>query len=146
MKNIERKNQYDKEWAQKNPMRRRKIALDYYYRNREILNNKVKKEAHGKRELIRLEKIKRAKCDMCSLECTDDTWMMFDFDHINQDEKFKAISQMYSFPIERIVEEMDKCRLLCSNCHRFITHWEGHRQFRKNADCTTETEQQQLEL
>ncbi len=45
-----------------------------------------------------------------------------DFDH--QRDKFSEIGKMMSYTIERIKEEIAKCDLICSNCHR-IRHSSG---------------------
>lgn len=47
---------------------------------------------------------------------------VMDFDHV-RGIKFKEISQMCraAFRIEKIPEEIEKCDLVCSNCHRVRT-------------------------
>jgi len=42
----------------------------------------------------------------------------FDFHHVDPQQKDFNISQVMSW--ERIVKELDKCELLCSNCHREV--------------------------
>ncbi len=48
---------------------------------------------------------------------------VYDFHHRNPKHKEKNISSMIRHDWERIVKELDKCDLLCSNCHRII-HYE----------------------
>ena len=43
-----------------------------------------------------------------------------DFDHVNG-EKVANISEMKTYTIERIKEEISKCDIVCSNCHRIRT-------------------------
>lgn len=44
-----------------------------------------------------------------------------DFDHLN--DKFKNISQMLQkYSVKRIFQEVSKCEIVCSNCHRIRTH------------------------
>ena len=43
-----------------------------------------------------------------------------DFDHA-RGEKFYEVSKMVVFSFERILEEIKKCDLVCSNCHRLRT-------------------------
>lgn len=47
---------------------------------------------------------------------------IMDFDHI--DNKFKNVSAMVNngYSIKTILEEISKCELVCSNCHRERTH------------------------
>ena len=42
---------------------------------------------------------------------------VMDFHHINMTEKIKNISSMYSCP-NQIEKEIEKCEILCANCHR----------------------------
>ena len=42
-----------------------------------------------------------------------------DFHHINPEEKDNTIAHMIKFSsIEKLIEEVNKCKLLCANCHR----------------------------
>lgn len=45
-----------------------------------------------------------------------------DFDHV-RGEKLTEISKMISktFSIETLINEIEKCDLVCANCHRFRT-------------------------
>lgn len=49
---------------------------------------------------------------------------MFDFDHNNPEEKEFEISTGISkwYSMEVLIQEADKCDLLCANCHRLRTH------------------------
>jgi len=80
-----------------------------------------------KRRKVELQKIRRIenrqfmydylKNHPC-VECGESDPLVLEFDHINQDDKFKAVSVMVEFSLERIKEEISKCRVLCANCHR----------------------------
>ena len=43
------------------------------------------------------------------------------FDHTGND-KFKPVSQMTNYSLERVLEEIKKCDLVCANCHAERTH------------------------
>jgi hypothetical protein len=47
-----------------------------------------------------------------------------DFDHVDTTSKYKAVSVMVQrcFSRKRILVEIQKCELVCSNCHRIRTH------------------------
>lgn len=58
-------------------------------------------------------KYKKGCCLLCGLKEPQAT---LDFHHINPQDKLKNISDFSSWTIE-LVEELDKCALLCKNCH-----------------------------
>jgi hypothetical protein len=67
---------------------------------------------------IKMIEYKGGKCEKCGLKLEDSHYCVFDFHHTdpkNKDPKFKRIkSQKWNV----IKNEIDKCELLCSNCHR----------------------------
>lgn len=50
--------------------------------------------------------------------CGESDPIVLEFDHIDQSEKYKAVSVMVEHSLDRIKEEIAKCRVLCANCHR----------------------------
>ena len=58
------------------------------------------------------------KTNPCS--CGENDPVVLEFDHRNPAEKFKNISDMLrcAFSIETIKGEIQKCDVLCANCHR----------------------------
>ena len=59
------------------------------------------------------------KCAICGLE--DECLNIYDFHHINPDEKDFTISDgAFCGSWEKLVEELKKGTLLCSNCHRRV--------------------------
>lgn len=73
----------------------------------------------------RLERKKRAveylggSCKHCGL--ITDEYCVYDFHHINESEKdYKPSDMMSRNKWETIQTELDKCILLCSNCHRIV--------------------------
>ncbi len=61
--------------------------------------------------------------DKCCEDCGFKDLRALDFDHIEPTEKSfgiaKAIS--YGYKWEKITKEIEKCRILCANCHRIRT-------------------------
>lgn len=45
-----------------------------------------------------------------------------DLDHRDASTKFKPVSRMLSYSESRLREEIAKCDIICSNCHRIRTH------------------------
>ena len=74
------------------------------------------------RQVIVDEKIKRSACMDCFMPVTVDITYVFDFDHRNPLEKLFTISKMYKgVSYASLYKEMDKCDLVCANCHRHRT-------------------------
>lgn len=64
-----------------------------------------------------LEFIKQQKSCGCQ-KCGEKRFYVLDFHHINPDEKENTIHDLRTCSIETIKKEIDKCIILCSNCHR----------------------------
>lgn len=78
--------------------------------NQRIIN---KKERRQKRKIEAID-YKGGKCSICGYDKCKEA---LDFHHINPDEKEFSISDKRDFKIEKIKLELDKCILLCRNCH-----------------------------
>ncbi len=65
-----------------------------------------------------VDSFKRAGC----LVCPEDAYECLDFHHVEPGEKEANVSAMVmnKVKIETIIEEIEKCILVCSNCHRKI--------------------------
>ncbi len=58
----------------------------------------------------------------CQL-CPENTIICLDFHHRNADEKDRSISNAvlkWGWGFKRLEEEIAKCVILCSNCHRKV--------------------------
>lgn len=64
-------------------------------------------------------KMERGECAECHLKVTPENMCVFEFDH-TRDKKYN-VSQMTSMRDTLFHEEIEKCVLLCSNCHRIRT-------------------------
>jgi len=66
------------------------------------------------------------KCKRCGLET--DNLEVYDFHHTDPNQKDFLMANLFDYSLERIMtklrSEIDKCILLCANCHRII-HFEG---------------------
>jgi hypothetical protein len=45
-----------------------------------------------------------------------------DFDHLGLEEKLNEVSKLTSWGIEKVKQEINKCEVVCANCHRERTH------------------------
>lgn len=86
------------------------------YKEKATKNNKV--YINRNRDFI-LDYLKNHPC----VDCGNNNPIVLDFDHVTN-TKLKNISRMKieSFSLEKIKEEIAKCEVRCSNCHRIITH------------------------
>lgn len=74
------------------------------------------------RQMIKDEKLARLFCLDCSIPITLDNTFMFDFDHRDPAEKLFTISRHYKgVSYASLINEMNKCDLVCANCHRHRT-------------------------
>lgn len=107
-KDKERKKEYQKlyvrEWYKRNK--------DKQIESNRVYKKKEKQKYHDYRSTL--------KCSKCG----ENHPSCLDFHHINPLEKEKTVHELiqngYSF--DRIKEEIDKCLVLCANCHR-KEHW-----------------------
>ena len=91
--------------------------------NRVVLSRKHSVNQSLKmRQMVKDEKLKRSCCMDCLMVVTVDITYVFDFDHRDPSEKLFAISTQYKgVSYASLYKEMDKCDLVCANCHRHRT-------------------------
>ena len=71
-----------------------------------------------KKELI---EYKNGKCSICGIEYNGENGAIFDFHHVNSEEKeFNPKRLINNGLTEKALKELDKCILVCSNCHRLL--------------------------
>jgi transposase len=80
---------------------------DNEYTQKRIVNTKIKMILY-----------KGGHCVDCDLPLEKSHYSVFDFHHTNHSEKDPNFKHIRSHNWERIKKEIDKCILLCSNCHR----------------------------
>jgi hypothetical protein len=76
-------------------------------------NNEKWKEYYSRGDEYVQKYLNKSKCLICS--DTDTNHMCFH--HINPEEKDKNIAQIKQCSISKIQKEIDKCIILCKNCH-----------------------------
>ena len=60
---------------------------------------------------------KGGKCEKCKLKYTGKNGCVFDFHHLGK-KNFSVSGNVMEKSLENLKKEVDKCALLCSNCHR----------------------------
>lgn len=99
------KQQRNSEWAKQNRDKK----------NTNLRNNRQKKRQ-------RCIEYLGGKCVGCG------TTENLQFDHLDRSQKQHNISRIVDWKFERIVPELDKCRLLCDDCHQIKTRAEADNQ------------------
>lgn len=76
-----------------------------------------------RREKIRkfLNEIKTVGCSLCGYSAC---LAAIEFHHVTGDKSFE-INQLSGYSIERVKKEMEKCVVVCANCHRQIHSNQG---------------------
>lgn len=95
----------------------------YYERNREVylLKNQPKRDLM--RQIARERKAQ--PCADCGLAFP---YYVMDFDHRKGEEKLAHVAQLASsLSFRRLLDEIEKCDVVCANCHRIRTHERGQR-------------------
>lgn len=90
-------------------------------------NNKAPHKANvAKNNAIRLAEFKALVDEHKSSGCADcgkvyPSYVM-DFDHLEDAVKVESVAKMRGWSMARVTEEIAKCEVVCSNCHRERTH------------------------
>lgn len=74
-------------------------------------------KTYRQRAKERLVEYKGGKCEICDYNKYIGA---LDFHHLNPNEKDFTISQYQHLSYDKLKKEVDKCILVCSNCHREI--------------------------
>lgn len=132
----ETQQKYQQKWRSKDGNREklRKAERERYAANPEVRRGdqrryrerhpqRVKDVLNARRTLHR-NRIAAFKAERGCEHCGISDHRVLDLHHTSRDDKVMAVSQLYQNAAWAKVEaEMEKCRVLCSNCHR-IEHYE----------------------
>jgi len=99
-----------------------KASKRHYEANKEKIKARTKKRNKKQKE-INKEYIMDIKSNSPCIDCGESNPLVLDFDHV-RGSKVKCISDMMrgAYSIETIQQEIDKCEVRCSNCHRLATY------------------------
>lgn len=109
---------------------RKEYARQYYLKNRDRLleyareyaatNPTQKKMYRAKRHKECREKISEIKRIRGCGVCDESDPRCLDFHHRDPKTKVMCVSQMSRYPWNTILVEIEKCDVLCANCHRKV--------------------------
>lgn len=97
------------------------IDKKYYNNNKEeyLAKTKIRQEALLNENRIKL--LEYQQLNPC-VDCGNDNPIVLEFDHLIQEEKTINISLMLrDYKWDKIKKEIDKCEVVCANCHRIRT-------------------------
>lgn len=103
----------------KDPERRRKTWREWYGRNKKTQMARVKKQGQRNRE-----EVQRYKSSKPCADCQKSyPHYVMDFDHV-RGKKIDNVADIMRVNMSRkkLWDEIAKCDLVCSNCHRARTH------------------------
>lgn len=111
--------EYKKQWCLENKDRLREMGKKWYKKNKKSVIERTQKR---RKEIVEwLDNYKsKQKCS----NCPENHPATLDFHHIDPKQKDIGINSIrcYGWGIEKIEKEIQKCVVLCSNCHRKL-HW-----------------------
>ena len=102
-------------------------AEDEFYKRRKSNSTSYCKKCSNNYHTERLKRIKikminykGGECTRCHLKLEECNYFVFDFHHLNPSEKDPNFSKIKFQNWDKIEKELNKCILVCSNCHRTI--------------------------
>lgn len=100
----------------KNKNKQKQAQKSWYLNNKKEIYRRVRER---KIKLIEFVRNYKQQDDIVCVDCGEGRWQCLHFDHINRSEKTDSISQMArrGVAIERLLVEMEKCDVVCANCH-----------------------------
>ena len=111
--NKEKKAEYNKKWREENKEERAKYGKKWREENREhTIEYKREKRKRWRSKCV---EYLGGKCVKCG------TTHNLQFDHIKREGKKYEITRRLSNNLNNLKEELDKCQLLCYDCHKIKT-------------------------
>lgn len=112
-------------WLEKDAERRRQYDREYHARR-----TPASKQRKLDVQVERRRKIRQAIADFKrgkACACGEDHPACLDFHHKNDDKEIDVADAVRNgWGIARVMAEIAKCQIICSNCHRKL-HWERNR-------------------
>lgn len=103
----------------KDPLAQKAAQAAWYQRNKKELSRKTRDARTIKRQYVRDYKLLNSICTDCKISYPPH---ILDFDHL-RDKKFQISSKgVKDYSLESIKKEIEKCEIVCSNCHRHRTY------------------------
>lgn len=106
----------------RDPEKQREAKRRYYDRNKVVYLEKNRRKRAGLRAILR--KAKEKPCADCGGRFP---YYVMDLDHREGYDKLIEVAQIIglNWGKDRLLAEIEKCDVVCSNCHRVRTHERG---------------------
>lgn len=99
----------------------REISRKYYDSNKELHKENIRKKKKENRLKCRKKLNEYLKEHPC-IDCGCTNIIVLEFDHREMDSKYSNVSEMIGvYSWNKIEDEINKCDVRCSNCHRIKT-------------------------
>lgn len=92
----------------------------YYRKNKERMKDQIKEAKENRKSLV-LEKVVEYLKENPCLHCSEINPIVLEFDHLHSKEYNVSTMISEGFGWEKVKKEIDKCQVLCANCHRIKT-------------------------
>jgi 5-methylcytosine-specific restriction endonuclease McrA len=127
--------------------------MPYKDRTKKLLEDQRRNREYKERNRLYSiqQKTKRGGCEECLRPFDEEVSYEFHWAHINPIDKYLDVSKLVGrgHPLSKVIAEINKCRLLCAQCHNKETMDNKHYLVRpesRSADLNQHPDQQQLEL
>lgn len=97
-------------------------SREYYKQNPDNHKKNVSARNKSNRSLLQLFVLDYFKSHSC-VDCGNSDIRVLEFDHLPEFEKTADVSRLMacSYSLDRIKEEINKCEVVCANCHKIRT-------------------------
>ncbi len=103
----------------KDPLAQKAAQAAWYQRNKQLVLSRTKDKRNKARVFVRNYKLENSICTDCGISYPPH---ILDFDHLG-DKKFQIGGNNHKGrSIDSIKKEIEKCEIVCSNCHRHRTY------------------------
>jgi hypothetical protein len=102
-----------------NDPRNRESKRKHYYKNKQAYKDRANRRKEELRQYLR--KMKEAgSCADCEKKYP---YYVMEYDHLDSEKKTRCVSISVNYgSFKTLQKEIDKCELVCSNCHKERTH------------------------
>lgn len=97
-------------------------AKKHYENNKQKIKNRASLSKQKNRERNK-QYLENYKSNKSCLDCGETNSIVLEFDHVIGVKLGNVINMAYSpVGLKKLKEEIEKCELVCANCHRIRTH------------------------